>query len=228
MSSSDESLFREVDEEVRRQKIENLWKRWGNLILAVGLTVIAVVAGYKGWQYWELKRSEQAAQEYFTALNLASQGKSEEALKTYAELSAAGHKGFGLLARMNSAAEFAAAGKKDEAVKTYDQIAANSSADPILRNAARIRASLLLVDTASRDEIVKRVSDLAKPDNVWRNEAREVLALAAFRAKDYSEADRLLNEVMTDEETPPNLRQRAQVIIALLAPHLDEQKTAAQ
>jgi hypothetical protein len=228
MSLSDESLFREVDEEVRRQKIQDLWKRWGNLILAVSLAVIVVVAGYKGWQYWELKRSEQAAQEYFMALNLASQGKTDEALKTYAKLSASGHGGYGLLARMNSAAELAAADKKDEAIKIYDQIATNASADPNLRNTARIRASLLLVDTAGRDEIVKRVSDLAKPDNAWRNEAREVLALAAFRAKDYSEADRLLNEIIIDEETPPNLRQRAQVMIALLAPHLDEQKTTAQ
>jgi hypothetical protein len=228
MSLSDESLFREVDEEVRRQKIQDLWKRWGNLFIAVSLAVIAVVAGYKGWQFWELKRSEAAARDYFAAVELAEQGKSAEASKKFAELAAGGHPGYRLLARMNMAGDLAAAGKKDEAVKTYDEIAADASIDRNLRNATRIRAAYLLVDTATHDEIVRRVSDLNTPDNAWRNEAREILALAAYRAKDYSEADRLMNEAMIDQETPPNLRQRAQLMISLLAPHLDAKKSAAQ
>lgn len=228
MSLSDEFLFREVDEEVRRQKIQDLWNRWGNLFVAVSLVVIVLVAGYKGWQYWEIKRSEEAARAYFAAIDLASQGKSGEAAKKFGEVTSGGHSGYGFLARMNMAAELAAAGKANEAVKAYDEIAAASSAEPNLRNAARIRAALLLVDTASREEIIKRVADLGKPDNVWRNQAREILALAAYRANDYAEADRLMNEIVLDQESPPNLRQRAQLMISLLAPHLGESKPAVQ
>jgi hypothetical protein len=72
------------------------------------------------------------------------------------------------------------------------------------------------------------VGSLNTPDNVWRNEAREILALAAYRANDYSEADRLMSEVVVDQDAPPNLRQRAQVMISLLAPHLDDKQPAAQ
>ena len=63
MSLSDESLFREVDEEVRRQKLQDIWDRWGNIFIAVSVAVILVVAGYKGWQYWEHRQAEQAARE---------------------------------------------------------------------------------------------------------------------------------------------------------------------
>jgi hypothetical protein len=227
MSLSEESLYREVDEEVRRQKLQDLWKRWGNLFVAISLAIIAVVAGYKGWQYWELKRSEDAARTYFAALELAGQGKSDEAVKKFAEITPRAHEGYGVLARMIIAAELAAAGKTEEAVKAYDEIA-SAATEPNLRDPARIRAALLLVDTAGREEIIKRVADLGKPDNVWRNEAREILALAAYRANDYAETDRLMNEVVLDPDTPANLRQRAQVMISLLAPHLDEKKPAAQ
>jgi hypothetical protein len=227
MSLSDESLFREVDEEVRRQKLQDLWNRWGNIFIAVSLAVILVVAGYKGWQYWQQQRAESAARDYFAALALAGQGKSEEAAKKFADLGRGGHAGYALLARMNMAAQLAAAGKKDEAVKIYDAIAA--SADHAeLRDAARIRAAFLLVDTANREEIVRRVSSLNTQGSVWRNEAREILALAAYRAKDYAEADRLMSEVLTDQDAPPNLRQRAQIMTALLAPHLDAKKPSDQ
>jgi hypothetical protein len=226
MSLSDESLFREVDEEVRRQKLQDLWNRWGNLFIAVSVAVIVIVAGYKGWQYWELRRAEGAARDYFAAVTLADQGKAAEASTKFAGLAAGSHDGYASLARMNLAAGLAASGKLDEAVKMYDQIAASAELDPNLRNAARIRTAFLLVDKASRADIVKRVSDLNAPNNVWRNEAREILGLAAYRAKDYAEADRLMNEILTDQDSPQNLRQRAQLMASLLAPRLDDKPEA--
>jgi hypothetical protein len=226
MSLSDESLFREVDEEVRRQKLQDLWKRWGNLFIAVSVAVIVIVAGYKGWQYWELRRAERAARDYFAAVAFAEQGKTAEASKKFAELAAGSHDGYASLARMNLAAELAVSGKVDEAVKMYDGLAANVALDSNLRNAARIRAAFLLVDRGSREDIARRVSDLNAPNNVWRNEAREILALAAYRAKDYAEADRLMNEILTDPDSPQNLRQRAQLMTSLLAPHLDDKPEA--
>jgi hypothetical protein len=221
MSLSDESLFREVDEEVRRQKLQDLWTRWGNLFIAVSIGVILVVAGYKGWQYWEQRQAERAARTYFAAVTLAEQGKAAEASRHFAALAAGSHNGYAALARMNLAGELAASGKVDEAVKAYDQIATSPKLDANLKSAARIRAAFLLVDRASRDDIAKRVADLTAPTNIWRNEAREILALAAYKAGDFAEADRLMNEILGDPDSPPNLRQRAQLLTSLLAPRLD-------
>jgi hypothetical protein len=228
MSLSDESLFREVDEEVRRQKLQDLWTRWGNVFIAFSVVIILGVAGFKGWQYWQARQAEEAARGYFAALALAEAGKADEAAKRFAEVAAGRHRGYALLARLNLAAEDAAAGRRDEAVKIYDDIAASQSADPNLRIAARLRAALLLLDTAPREEIVRRVGDLNTPDNVWRNEAREMLALAAYRAKDFTGADRLMNDVLLDQEAPQSLRQRAQIMISLLAPHLDAKTPKVQ
>jgi hypothetical protein len=228
MSLSDESLFREVDEEVRRQKLQDLWSRWGNIFIAISVAVIIGVAGFKGWQYWQARQAEEAARSYFAALTLAEAGKPDEAAKRFAEVAAGGHRGYALLARLHLAAQHAAAGRRDDAVKIYDEVAASQSADPSLRAAARLRAALLLVDTAPREDIVRRVGDLNAPDNVWRNEAREILALAAYRAKDFTEADKLMNNIVLDQEAPQNLRQRAQIMISLLAPQLDAKKPKAQ
>ena len=116
-----------------------MWRRWGNVIVVVSVAVIALVAGYKGWQYWQLKQSEQAAHAYFAAITLADQGKSDEALKKFADIAAGGHRGYASLARMNLAAELAAAGKRDEAVKIYDEIAASAAARPLASAPAAIQ-----------------------------------------------------------------------------------------
>ena len=44
---SDESLFREVDEEVRSDEFKRLWQRYGNYITAVALGIVIAVAGFK-------------------------------------------------------------------------------------------------------------------------------------------------------------------------------------
>ena len=60
---SEESLFREVDEEVRQDQLKKIWTRYGNLIVGVCVALIAVVAGIKGWQYWQVRQAETAARD---------------------------------------------------------------------------------------------------------------------------------------------------------------------
>ena len=67
---SDESLFREVDEEVRQEQFKKLWARFGNLVIGVCLLVILGVGGYQGWHYWQKKQSQAAGDAYFSAAEL--------------------------------------------------------------------------------------------------------------------------------------------------------------
>ena len=43
-------IFREVDEEVRREKLQQLWERHGNLIVAAALLVVLAVGGWRGYE----------------------------------------------------------------------------------------------------------------------------------------------------------------------------------
>lgn len=225
---TDESLIREVDEEVRLEQYQKLWKRYGNLVLAVGFLVVASVAGYKGWQYYDLKRSEAAAREYSAAMNLAGQGKAEEAAGALAELGTGGHHGYAILARLRHAAALSKAGKTDEAVSAFDALAGEAGVPPAIRDLGRIRAAYLLADTAAPADLAKRVETLNVAGNPWRNLAREIVALASYRARDYLAADRLMNEILADPEATETQRRRAQLMISLLAPRLDKPVAAAQ
>jgi hypothetical protein len=216
---SDESLFREVDEEVRQEQFKKLWERFGNYAIALSFAVVVGVAGFKGWQYWQTKQSEAAAQVYFDAVRLAAAGKADEAVAQFAKVR---HAGYGQLARIREAGVLAGQGKTDDAVKIYDAVAADASADPALRDLARIRAGYVLVDTVAPDALLSRLGALDQEGNPWRHAAREIFGAAAFRVGDYSMADRYMNAIFADPEAPAALRQRAQMMIQLLTPLLDE------
>jgi hypothetical protein len=214
---SDESLFREVDEEIRQDQLKKLWDLYGSYIVALCVGVVIAVAALKGWQYWQLKQAEAGAVAYADAIQLVKDGKRSEADKALKQID---HSGFGRLAKLRRAANLAAEGKADEAVALYDQAAADSNADPALRDLARIRAGYLLADKLAPAELIGRLGSLDSDQSQWRGSAREIFALSAYRTGDYAMADRYANAIVADIEIPLSLRQRAQAMIELLAPLL--------
>ena len=133
-----------------------------------------------------------------------------------------------LLARMQQAGLLAEKGQRETAVKAFDAIAADSSADGALQDLARVRAAYLLASDASPADLKKRLAGLDVAGSAWRASAREILALAEYRAGNLSEADKLLASLLTDPETPAGMRQRAQRFSALLKPQLGDGATASQ
>jgi hypothetical protein len=122
-----------------------------------------------------------------------------------------------VLARFRIAAEKADAGDKAGAVADFDAIAARTDIPVDVRNMARLRAALILVDTASQGDINRRVGDLATVGSPWRHNAREILALAAWRAGDYATAKTYFDQVNADQEAPQDMRDRATVMLSLIA-----------
>jgi hypothetical protein len=216
---SDESLFREVDEEVRQEQFKKLWSKYGSVFTALAIGVVAVVAGFKGWQYWQVKQSEAAAESFFAAAALSGEGKHAEAQKL---LSGIGHAGYAMLAKFRLAADLATEGKAQDAVKLYDQLAADTAVEAPLRDLARVRAGYLLVDSAAPADLLKKLGDLDRESNPWRHPVREIAGLSAYRTGDYRMADKYMNTILADRETPAGLRQRAQMMEQLLTPLLDK------
>jgi hypothetical protein len=216
---SDESLFREVDEEVRQEQYKKLWEKFGNYFVALCLIIVASVAGVKGYQYFQMKQSQAAAVVYFDAVKSASDGKFDDALKA---LDVVSHPGFKQLGLLQQAGVLAEQGKTKEAVAAFDAVAADQSVDATMRDLARIRAGYLLADSLKPDELISRLGSFDRDGQVWRHAAREIFGLAAYRTGDFSMADRYVNANFADPDTPQDMRQRAQVMIQLLTPLLQK------
>lgn len=216
---SDESLFREIDEEVRRDKIESVWKKYGSWILALCLGVILAVGGLKGWQYWQKQQAEAGGAAYFSAVKLAEEGKTKEAEEAFATLKVS-HAGYAIFGKFKLAAAMAKSGKTSQAVAAYDEISSSSSIQPTLKNLARIKAAYLLADTAPVKELQNRLKGFDNANSPWRSSARELIAAAAYRAGEYELADRKLNQILADLQSTAGAKQRARIFLSVLAPNL--------
>ena len=218
---SDESLFREVDEEVRQDQFKKVWAQYGNYFTALAVIIVLAVAGFKGWQYWQVSQSEKAARVFADAVKLLDQGKTVDADAAFAAIE---HQGFTKLANLRRAAALTASGKTDEGVALFDAIANDQNNEQSIRDLARLRAGYALVDKLAPAELISRLGAFDNEESPWRGLAREIFALSAYRTGDYTMADRYLNAIIADQGVALELRQRAQTLLEVLTPLLGTDK----
>ena len=210
-------LFDEVNEDVRRDQLKQLWNRYSIFIVAGALLIIAAVGGWRGYQYLEGKKAAEAGAAFDRAVELSEQNKHTEAEAAFTELAAKAPAGYRLLARLRAAAELATRDPQG-AAKLYDDIAADRSADVAVQELAKFRAAGLLLETSSYPNMLTRLEAATAAGATFRHTARELLALSAWRANDTTAARRWLDLIANDGETPPSLRSRAEALQALLPP----------
>jgi hypothetical protein len=209
-------IFQEVDEEVRRERLNKLWQRYGYYIIAACLLVVVAVGAWRGYEWWETKKAAGAGAAFEQAVILAEDGKHQEAEAAFAKLATDGTAGYRLLARLREAAELGRTDRK-AAIKAYDEIAADRSVGQVIQDLATLRVGFLLVDGSSYGDMRARLEPLAAPDRAFRHSARELLALSAWKGGDMGAARQWTDMIITDPQTPSGARSRAEVLSELIA-----------
>jgi len=209
-------VFREINEELRREKAARFWARYQYLIIGVALAIIVAAGGWRYWQYSTQQAAEAAGARFAQAVELAQAGKSKEAQEAFESIAMDGPAGYALLARFRAAHEIARRDPAD-ALNAYDSIAADTAASAPIREAAQLRAAFLAVDHEDFSQVRKRLEPLAREGGTYRLSALELLALAAFRAEEYDLASGWLDQIVAAPDAPDSIRRRAGAIQGLVA-----------
>lgn len=211
-----DSLFREINEELRQEKFGKLWKTYGNYAIAVVVLAIAGVAGYQVWHNHDLsKRAEESAQ-FTTALRATMENRSAEATQTFTKLAETGGNGYALISKLDLAAIKSRDGNKAEAASAYLAIAGHKDTTPELRDLALLLSVLQEIDNGDPKTLTDRIAPLVSPANPWRFNAKEFTAYLAQRMGETQRAGQLFRELADDATAPQGIRTRAAEMSAVL------------
>ena len=208
-------FIREVDEEVRHDQFRRFLDRYWIALVGLVVLILGTVGAFRAYDYYTTQKAQAVGGQYLDALTLSRDGKTAEANAALNKVVQDGTPGYQLLARFRLAAD---TGRTDPAAgaKLFDDLANDAKIDPALQNLARLRAAVLLVDTTPYADIKKRLEPLADANNILRNSAREMLAVAALKAGQNDDAGRYLDAIETDPITSAQLRQRAEAMLGLV------------
>ncbi|MGE4371540.1 MAG: tetratricopeptide repeat protein [Xanthobacter sp.] len=212
-------IFHEIEEDLRRERLRRLWDRFGLLIIALVILIIAAAGAWSGYRYWQEQQAEEASASFGRAIQLADEGKYTEAQAAFDAIAADGPKGYRAIALFR-AANVAAAQDPAAGVKAFDAVAADDKLPGTIRDMALLRSAILLVDRSDVAEVRQRIGGLAQGTGPLRNSAREILALAELKAGNAENANKLASEIAEDAGSPASMRSRADLIRRLTAPAL--------
>ena len=210
-------IFQEVDEEVRRDKAAEFWKKYQNQILAAAVLIVLASAGFRYWQYEREKAAQAAGDQFQQALAALDGGKLDEAKAGLDKIAAQGPSGYRALAQMTAAGAEAAKNPQG-AIAAFDAVAGDAAIDPLMRDTARLRAALLRVDiSAEQQKGEAALTALSAAGGPYRRLAALALGALALERKDYDDASKQFDLVLGDPEVSPGERQAASRWLGLIA-----------
>lgn len=214
---ADDTFEREVNEQIRQDRAQELWNKYGKYIIGLAVLIVAGTAALTGWNYYRETTAAGFGDRYMEALELSASGRQDEADALLNSLSQEGSGQYPALAEMRIAGELADRGDKAEALGRFDAIAADSSFNPVFRQIATLRAGLLAVDLEDFSSVENRLSALAEPGSAFRHSAREALAIAALKAGEDQKALAWLTRISEDAAAPNGVRARSGLLLDMLA-----------
>ena len=204
-------IFREIQEDVRREQIKKLWQAYGSYVIAL---VVLIFIGLGAWQLWQRHQkseNEKAALAFTAAQRITNP---QQAANAFADMTTNAPAGYKELARLSEANAMYAAGQRKDAIDLYKQIADKNNGT--VGAVARLRAGWGLADDANRADLAKLLAPLDRPGSAWRELAEEVLAYADYRALDLKAATSRYAALEKDPAAPDALRSRARAMAAFL------------
>lgn len=206
-------LITEIEEAVRREKLEKTAKEYGPYVLAGCLLAILITGLTAGWKSWQMRTNAA-----HTAIIMQA---AESAAPAQAMAESAARLGAGpaTMARLSAAGMYLQDGNKAEALAQFRLAADDKRAPALLRDMATLQAVRLEWDMGGEnvkaEELLKRLAPLTNDDdNAWQSHARlQAAVIAAHGLNDFAGARKYLAPVLgRADEIPASLLQRAKAL----------------
>ena len=208
MTNTD-SFISEVSDEVRRDRLFRLFRRYGWIPI---LAVILLVSG-AAFNEWRKARSQTAAENFGDILRTAiSEENTRTAIASLSEMRA-NDKQKALIA-LSKSQLLAAAGEEGQSLDELMNIVGDDNVPLIYRHLAELRSIWAQADAMPLNEQLERLVDLEQPGAPFRLLANETRAHALVKAGQIDEATTILRNIQEEAAVPPDLRQRVAELLA--------------
>jgi hypothetical protein len=204
-----ETFVREVDENLRRDQLQNFVKAYGSWLIAAVILFLVASGGFIWWKQHQVKESETQVEKLAQIYKDIGSGNTSQSPHQLDELSKNGSKAVHASALFARAALALQQNDVKLATGTYKTIAGDSSLPDPYRHAALIRQTALEFDQLKPEEVIVRLQPLAKPGAPWFGSAGEMTALAMIKQGRKQEAGQLFAAIAKDQTAPEAIRGRA-------------------
>ncbi len=207
-------IFDEVNEDLRAERAQAAFRRYGWAGAAALVLILAGTAGYVWWREQQNAAAEAAASRFLAAQKLAApralgQLPPKEADAEFAAIAASGPPGYRVLARLQLAALEWQRGETAKAVADWQAVSADASAPSLLRDFATLARAQHQLDSADPASLKAEILPIASGGSRWRPMAEQTMAMLDIRLGKQEDARAILKALSADPLASQNMREMA-------------------
>ena len=206
--TENEAFLREVDENLRRDHMTGLARKWGMVGGAVVIALLVALAAFLWWRSHQAGQAGLEGEQLTQVLGDVDIGRAQPADPRLTALASSSRDGYRAVARLTQAG-IAAKTDPAAAAARYQAIANDSGLPQATRDLALIRATTIQFDALAPAEIVSRMRPLAVANAPWFGSAGELTAMAYLKMNQRDRAGPLFAAIARDTNVPAGLRGRA-------------------
>jgi hypothetical protein len=214
-SMSDSEVFREVDEDYRRDQMIAFWRRYGTAVAAAAVAVMIVALGINYYFQRQLAEKEAETGRFEAMLSGIQPGDEQEAIQKLANYAATAKPMQATLAMLTEASLRQRSGNNIAAAQVYHQIADGDQAPQDLKDLAVVRLGYIAADSDKPEPLIPRLQAVADKASPWRYSAREVIALLTAKAGQREQAAKMFSDLAQAPGAPIDLAERARALAEL-------------
>jgi len=214
-SMSDSEVFREVDEDYRRDQMMAFWRRYGTAVAAAAVVVAIAALGVNFYIQRQQMEKEAETARFEALLSGIQPGNEQEAIQKLAAYATTAKPVEATLAMLTEASLRQRTGNITAAAQVYHQIADGDQASQDLKDLAVVRLGYIAADSDKPEPLIPRLQAIADKASPWRYSAREAIALLTAKAGQREQAAKMFADLGQAPGAPIDLSQRARALADL-------------
>ena len=204
------NIFREVDEDIRKERYINLFRKYGVYVIAIIVIIVGTLAGIQFYSGYQVNKNEMLFAEYINII----ENNSDDTLE---KLSDSGNtsnlflNGMYLLKRSDL---LVASSKIDQATLLLSEAIENNALNKIHNDVAIYKLLMINIETLSIEEIKSYQNKLiSEVDAFYLTE--ELIAIKFLIEGQKEDAIKKFSELSTNNSVPIEIKNRSAVFIKI-------------
>jgi hypothetical protein len=224
--ATNDAFVREVDEELRRDELVNVWRRYGRWIVVAVIAGLAAFGGWLYWQHYQVQRAGNEGEKLLASYDQVAAGKDAQAAPALTDLGTSSSPGYRAMAKFSVADALLKKNDLKGAAAKFAEIAADTAIAQPFRDLALVRQTSAEYDSLKPQVVVDRLRPLAQKGSPWFGSAGELVAIAYIQMNRPELARTLFTQMSGDDGVPKSIRDRAEQMASTLGASANQEKKA--
>tara|TARA_B100000787_G_scaffold88001_1_gene64995 strand:- start:145 stop:786 length:642 start_codon:yes stop_codon:yes gene_type:complete len=209
------NIFNEVDEDIRKERYQNLWSNYGKYIIAF---LMLIVIAFSLTQYFQAKNisdNKAILDMYYSAAEGIEKNQLDFANNEFEIVYNQKNKMLAALSGFKMSETYLNNNQKEEAILLLEKIVDNRSLESIYRELALYKYIMINFENIDISSIEKKIVSIGVNKNILHPYFQEIIGIKYLTAGNIEKANSVFIDLLLNEDTPFDLKMRLDKLIQI-------------